>query len=109
MCKAFTLLTRRPLFEPMALPERNASEVDVLLYQMISFCGEFFKEDFLRRCSGSLDYFQLDCVSLLSPFKYPSGSHSLTSLAIRSAQKIPEIRSQTIPRMHSQFRVHIEP
>jgi hypothetical protein len=82
----------------MALPERNASEVDVLLYQMISFCGEFFKEDFLRRCSGSLDYFQLDCLSLLSPLKYPSGSHSLTS--IRSAQNIPEICSQTIPRMH---------
>jgi serine/threonine-protein kinase SRPK3 len=64
MCKVFTLLTRRPLFKPMVSAEHNASEVDVLLFQMIIFCGEFFKEDFLRRCSRSTDYFRLDCVSL---------------------------------------------
>jgi len=34
----------------MASMEDDASEVDVLLYQMILFCGEFFKEDFLQRC-----------------------------------------------------------
>ena len=50
----------------MASTEYDASEIDVLLYQMISFCGEFFKEDFLQRCSRSLDYFQLDCALLFS-------------------------------------------
>ena len=60
----FSLLTRRPLFKPMASTEHNASEVDVLLYQMISFCGESFKQDFLQRCSRSMDYFWLDCASL---------------------------------------------
>ncbi|KAF8815397.1 hypothetical protein BYT27DRAFT_7333939 [Phlegmacium glaucopus] len=49
------------LFKPMAFMEDNASELDVLLYQMILFCGEFFEEDFLQRCPRSLDYFQLDC------------------------------------------------
>ncbi|KAF8814548.1 kinase-like protein [Phlegmacium glaucopus] len=60
-CMVFSLLTNKPLFKPMASMEDNASELDVLLYQMILFCGEFFEEDFLRRCSRSLDYFQLDC------------------------------------------------
>jgi len=57
----FTLLTNKPLFKPMTSMEDDASEIDVLLYQMILFCGEFFKEDFLQRCPGSLNYFQLDC------------------------------------------------
>jgi serine/threonine-protein kinase SRPK3 len=60
-CLVFTLLTRQPLFKPMASTEHDASETDVLLYQMIIFCGEFFKQDFLQRCSRSMDYFQLDC------------------------------------------------
>ena len=45
MYKVLTLLTLRPLFKPMASTEYDASEVDVLLYQMIIFCGE----DSLRR------------------------------------------------------------
>jgi hypothetical protein len=61
VAKVFTLLTRRPLFKPMPSMEHDASEVDVLLYQMISFCEEFFKQDFLERCAHSLDYFRLDC------------------------------------------------
>ncbi|KAF8911091.1 kinase-like domain-containing protein [Gymnopilus junonius] len=60
-CMVFTLLTNRPLFKPMVSVEHDASELDVLLYQMILFCGEFFQEDFLRRCPRSQDYFQLDC------------------------------------------------
>ncbi|KAF8803175.1 kinase-like protein [Phlegmacium glaucopus] len=60
-CMVFSLLTNKPLFKPMASMEDNSSELDVLLYQMILFCGEFFKEDFLHRCPRSLDYFQLDC------------------------------------------------
>ena len=63
MCKVFTLLTRRPLFQPMESAEHNASEVDVLLYQMIMFCGEFFKPDFLQRCSRSVNYFERNCTS----------------------------------------------
>ncbi|THH14237.1 hypothetical protein EW146_g6079 [Bondarzewia mesenterica] len=59
-CMVFTLLTGRPLFAPVAWAEKDASEVDVLLYQMILFCGEFFKQDFIRHCSRSLDYFRLD-------------------------------------------------
>jgi hypothetical protein len=50
----------------MASTEHDASETDVLLYQMIIFCGEFFKQDFLQRCSRSMDYFQLDCALLFS-------------------------------------------
>ncbi|KDR68899.1 hypothetical protein GALMADRAFT_128924 [Galerina marginata CBS 339.88] len=60
-CMVFTVLTNVPLFKPMAVVEQDASEIDVLLYQMILFCGEFFHQDFLQRCSRSLDYFQLDC------------------------------------------------
>ncbi|KIM38883.1 hypothetical protein M413DRAFT_238944 [Hebeloma cylindrosporum] len=60
-CLIFTLLTNRTLFKPMKLPEQDASEVDVLLYQMISFTGEFFKADFLQRCERSVDYFRPDC------------------------------------------------
>jgi hypothetical protein len=48
----------------MASAERDASEVDVLLYQMIIFCGEFFKQDFLQRCPGSTEYFRSDCALL---------------------------------------------
>ncbi|PPQ72735.1 hypothetical protein CVT26_003021 [Gymnopilus dilepis] len=67
-CMVFTLLTKVPLFEPMVAEEYNASEVDVLLYQMILFCGEFFQPDLLRRCSRSIDYFERDC----SPRKFTS-------------------------------------
>ncbi|KAH7904191.1 kinase-like domain-containing protein [Hygrophoropsis aurantiaca] len=42
-------------------PEKNAKEEDVLLYQMISFCGEFFSPEFLQRCSRSREYFNTDC------------------------------------------------
>ena len=68
--KVFKLLTRQPLFFPMESKEHDASRVDVLLYQMILFCGEFFSDSFLQRCSRSIDYFQLDSVSLIliSPF-----------------------------------------
>ena len=66
ICKMFTLLTNGLLFNPMASVEHNASETEVLLYQMISFCGEFFHGDFLRSCSRSTDYFKLDCASLFS-------------------------------------------
>ncbi|KAF8335635.1 kinase-like protein [Amanita rubescens] len=65
-CMVFTLLTRQALFDPVASAEHDASEIDVLLYQMILFCGEFFKVELLRRCSHSLDYFQLDCSLLFS-------------------------------------------
>jgi serine/threonine protein kinase len=64
--QVFTLLTHRPLFKPMKSPEDDASEEDVLLFQMIIFCGEFFKPDLLRRCSRSLDYFNPDCASPLN-------------------------------------------
>ena len=64
----FTLLTRGPLFQPMTSAEYDASEVDVLIYQMISFCGEFFKQDFLQRCPRSIEYFQLDCASLITRY-----------------------------------------
>jgi serine/threonine-protein kinase SRPK3 len=60
----FTLLTRGRLFEPMESKENNASEVDVLLYQMVTICGENFKESFIRRCARTLDYFRLDCALL---------------------------------------------
>ena len=61
--------------------EHDASEVDVLLFQMIIFCGEFFKEDFLRRCSRSIDYFRLDCASL----SYSLWSFFLTNTAYNQA------------------------
>ncbi|PPQ71738.1 LOW QUALITY PROTEIN: hypothetical protein CVT25_004791, partial [Psilocybe cyanescens] len=61
MSKIFTLLTNRPLFKPMVSEIDNASEIDVLILQMILFCGEFFHEDFLKRCPRSLEYFQPDC------------------------------------------------
>ncbi|KIM38887.1 hypothetical protein M413DRAFT_75515, partial [Hebeloma cylindrosporum] len=64
-CMVFTLLTDRALFLPMPLPEHDAPEIDVLLYQMICFCGEFFNEELLQRCPGSVDYFRLDCRSPL--------------------------------------------
>ncbi|KAH7918638.1 kinase-like protein [Leucogyrophana mollusca] len=60
-CIVFNTLTNRPLFKPMELPEKNATEEEVLLYQMISFCGEFFHEDFLRKSARSLDFFFLNC------------------------------------------------
>jgi serine/threonine-protein kinase SRPK3 len=63
MCKVFTLLTNRPLFKSMQSPENDASEVDILLYQMITFCGEFFERAFLERCIRSPDYFQRDCAT----------------------------------------------
>ena len=66
-----------PLFKPMASIEDNVSEVDVLLYQTILFCGEFFK-DFLRCCPRSLDCFQLNCRSY--HFSPDSSSDSLAPL-----------------------------
>ncbi|KAF9480886.1 kinase-like protein [Pholiota conissans] len=59
-CMIYTLLTKKAIFYPMVSEEHNASETDVLLFQMILFCGEFFHEDMLRRCRYSLDYFRLD-------------------------------------------------
>ncbi|KAG0693696.1 kinase-like domain-containing protein [Suillus ampliporus] len=60
-CIVFNTLTNRPLFKPTAYEERNLSEEDMLLYQMIMFCGEFFYEDFLQRCPRSHDYFNNNC------------------------------------------------
>lgn len=44
------------------MEQANASEIDVSLYQMIVFCGEFFPPDFLQRCPHSREYFTLDCL-----------------------------------------------
>jgi serine/threonine-protein kinase SRPK3 len=65
--KVFNALTNCPLFKPIGYKERNVSEEVMILYQMIMFCGEFFNEDFLTRCSRSRDYFNRNCASLSSP------------------------------------------
>ncbi|KAG2143114.1 kinase-like domain-containing protein [Suillus cothurnatus] len=57
----FNALTNCPLFKPIGYKERNVSEEVMILYQMIMFCGEFFNEDFLTRCSQSHDYFNRNC------------------------------------------------
>ncbi|KIJ62431.1 hypothetical protein HYDPIDRAFT_30399 [Hydnomerulius pinastri MD-312] len=41
--------------------EKNATDEDILLYQMIIFCGEFFQADFLMQCSRSHEYFNRNC------------------------------------------------
>ena len=86
--------------------EHDASEVDVLLYQMILFCGEFFHEDFLKRCPRSLDYFQLDCRPyFLSLYSFSDPLPPLMQVAPRNV----ELCSQIIREMYFRFRMHIEP
>ncbi|THH12857.1 hypothetical protein EW146_g7302 [Bondarzewia mesenterica] len=58
-CVAFNLLTGTPLFNPLTI--MNQSREDTVLYQMICFCGEFFHEKYLGRCSRSTQYFDYDC------------------------------------------------
>jgi serine/threonine-protein kinase SRPK3 len=60
-CIVFNALTNCPLFKPIGYKERNVSEEAMLLYQMIMFCGEFFNEGLLTRCSRSHDYFNRNC------------------------------------------------
>ena len=67
-----------PVFKLMTSTEHDASEVDVLIYQMISFCGEFFEQDFLQRCSRSIEYSQLDCASLRLFYWLFRQSHMVT-------------------------------
>ncbi|KIJ62429.1 hypothetical protein HYDPIDRAFT_169105 [Hydnomerulius pinastri MD-312] len=60
-CIAFNAITNRPLFKAVGHEEKNATDEDILLYQMIIFCGEFFQADFLMRCSRSHEYFNRNC------------------------------------------------
>ncbi|KAF8886015.1 kinase-like domain-containing protein [Infundibulicybe gibba] len=66
---------RRPLFKPMVSSKFDMTEVDVLLYQMVLFCGEPFTQEFLQRCPRSADYFNPDgslkksLTAPLKPFK----------------------------------------
>jgi serine/threonine-protein kinase SRPK3 len=68
MRQVFTVLSRVALFQPIEWAENNASEVDVLLYQMICFCGEFFTPHFLQRGAHTAKYFEKDCASLFLAF-----------------------------------------
>ncbi|THH16403.1 hypothetical protein EW146_g4246 [Bondarzewia mesenterica] len=59
-CLAFHLLTRGSMFAPCAIPERNASIEDGLLFQMVCYSGDTFKRDFLSRCRRTLEFFNRD-------------------------------------------------
>ncbi|KAG6902109.1 hypothetical protein C0995_004290 [Termitomyces sp. Mi166 len=75
--KVYTLATKGDLFKPMKLPKVGASEEDVLIFQMILFCGKFFEPPLLQRCRRSAEFFRKDCNLLkfdslgypLKPFK----------------------------------------
>ena len=50
------LLTCRPLFKVVESLD-DVIDDNLLLFQMISYCGESFK---VRRCSRTSDFFRLD-------------------------------------------------
>jgi serine/threonine-protein kinase SRPK3 len=56
--KVYNILTNKSLFNPITKPDY--SEEDAMLYQMVCFCGEFFKELLLRQCTRASQYFDSD-------------------------------------------------